>query len=189
MKPRMKSVLRTAAWSTSALLVMGAAAGTATAATHKHHKKHASANADTTDSSGLPVARPRMLHDLATVEKSDGTFEEYASQTGKVSDISAASITVVSDDKYSATYAIDDDTVVLKDGAKATAADVAAGDTVFVRAEDEDGTATANVIGDGRPPAGHGPGGQLPPGGPGGPLGAGGPGVGGPGAPGGGGDS
>ncbi|HVT64419.1 MAG TPA: DUF5666 domain-containing protein [Mycobacteriales bacterium] len=186
MKPAMKTVLRTAAWSASGLLMLGAVAGTADAATH--HKK-SKASADSTDTSGAPAAHPQMLHDIATVENSDGTFEEYASQFGKVSAISATSIKVVSDDEYSATYAIDEDTVVLKDGKKATTDDVAVGDQVFVRAEDEDGTSTAQVIGDGKPPRQDGPGGgHRPPGGPGGPGGPGAPGApgeGGPGAPGG----
>ena len=157
MKAGMKTALRTAAWSTSALLMTGAIAGTATAAAHKHHKKQTNAS-DT----AAAQSRPKMLHDLATVETSDGTFEQYASQFGSVSKVSDTSITVVSADDYTATYAIDGDTVVLKDGKKATTDDVAEGDKVFVRAEDEDGSFTANVIGDGKPPAGH-------PGGPGGP--------------------
>lgn len=163
----MKTLLRTAAWSTSALLMVGAAAGTATAAAHKHHAK----GSDTTGTSAGAPSRPRMLHDLATVQTGDGTFEQYASQVGTVSAVSDTSITVVSADEYSATYGIDTDTVVLKDGKKASTDDVAEGDTVFVRAEDEDGTFTADVIGDGKPPAGPhgGPGGHRPPGGPGGP--------------------
>jgi hypothetical protein len=120
-----------------------------------------------------------MVHDLATVQNSDGTFEEYASQVGKVTKVSDSSITVVSADEFSATYAIDSDTKVFKDGKKATVADIAEGDTVFVRAEDEDGDFTAGVIGDGKPPVGRGPGGPggpgghrpPPPGGPGAPAG------------------
>lgn len=177
MKAGMKTALRTAAWSTSALLMLGAAAGTATAAAHHH--KHAKKKAPTESTDAQ--ARPKMLHDLATVQTSDGSFEQYASQFGEVTAVSDSSISVVSADEYSATYAIDDDTVVLKDGKKATAGDVAEGDRVFVRAEDEDGTFTAEVIGDGKPPTGGhgGPGGHRPPGGPGAP------GAGGPGAPGG----
>jgi hypothetical protein len=185
MKPGMKTVLRTAAWSASGLLMMGAVAGTAGAAAH-HNK--AKANAGTTESSDAPAAPPKMLHELATVQTRDGAFEEYASQFGKVSAISATSITVVSADEYSATYAIDEDTVVLEKGKKATTDDLAEGDKVFVRAENEDGTFTAHVIGEGKPPRhggpGHGPGapGRPGPGGFGGPGGPGGPGA--PGAPG-----
>lgn len=167
MKADMKTVLRTAAWSTSAVLLMGAAAGTATAATHKHHKKNATAASEPSGAAGSQSARPKMLHDLATVETSDGTFEQYAMQFGTVSDVSDSAITVVSADGYSATYVIDGDTVVLKHGDKATTDDVASGDKVMVRAEDEDGTFTAEVIGDGRPPAGSGGGGPGSPGGPG----------------------
>jgi hypothetical protein len=186
MKPGTRTVLRTAAWSTSALILMAAAAGTASAVTS--HKSHAAASSsDSTDNS----ARPHLLHDLATVENSDGTFDQYATQIGKVSAVSASSITVVSDDKYSATYAVDNGTHVMKNGSKATIGDVATGDTVLVRAEDEDGSFTAQVVGDGKPPAGRGPGGHRPPppgapGGPGPDEGA--PGPGGPGAPGGAGD-
>ncbi len=172
MKAGMKTVLRTAAWSTSALLLMGAAAGTAGAVTA--HKKHAATGSDST----APPPRPHLLHDIATVENAAGTFEEYATQIGTVAAVSDTSITVVSDDKYSATYVVDDGTHVMKDGKKAAIGDVATGDTVFVRAEDEDGTSTADVIGDGKPPAGRGPGGHRPPpGGSGGPGGPGGPGA------------
>jgi len=160
MKAGMRTVLRTAAWSGSAVLVLGVAAGTASAAAQKHDKKQMPAVDDT---NGAPADRPKLLHDIATVENGDGTFEECMTQVGTVSATSATSITVVSADKYSATYTIDDDTVVLKDGKKAKQADVAEGDTVFVRAADEDGTVTANVVGDGRPPAGHAPGRHRPP--------------------------
>lgn len=163
MKAGMKTVLRSAAWSTSVLLVIGAAAGTANAVTH--HTKHPG-------KAGTGAAtRPHLLHDLATVRATDGRFEEYATQVGTVSAVSDTSITVVSADEYSATYVVDDGTKVFKKGAKAAVGEVAEGDTVFVRAEDEDGTFTAGVIGDGRPPAGrgHGPGGHGGPGGPGGP--------------------
>jgi hypothetical protein len=167
MKAGMKTVLRTAAWSTSALLLLGAAAGTADAVTA--HKNGAKANASRGNSTD-PTSRPRMVHDLATVENSDGSFDQYASQMGTVSAVSTTSITVVSADQYSATYTVDDATRVMKNGKKAAIADVAKGDTVFVRAEDDAGTFTAEVIGDGKPPA-SGPGGHRPPppGGPGGP--------------------
>jgi hypothetical protein len=174
MKAGIKTVLRTAAWSASGLLMLGAVAGTATAATH-HNK--AQVGAEPTEAGGPPASRPKLLHEIATVEATDGTFEEYASQFGDVAAVGATSIKVVSDDKYAATYAIDDDTVVLKNGKKATVEDVAVGDKVFLRAEESGGTFTADVIGDGKPPAGHrggpghGPGGPDGFGGPGGPAG------------------
>lgn len=190
MKAGMKTVLRTAAWSTSALLLVGAAAGTASAVTS--HKNHASTTGTSSNAASTSSAqsRPKMLHDIATVENGDGSFEQYASQLGTVSAVGATSITVVSDDAYSATYAVDSDTKVFKNGKQAAIGDVAKGDTVFVHAEAEDGSFTAQVIGDGKPPAGHrppgGPGGPGAPGGPGGPGGPGAPG--GPAAPGGDGD-
>jgi hypothetical protein len=181
----MKTTLRTAAWGTSALLMVGAVAGTATAAAHKNHKKGHAATSD----DGSRPAPPKLLHDLATVQTADGSIEEHAGQFGEISAISATSITVVSADDYSATYAIDGDTVVVKKGKQATTEDLAEGDKVFVRAEKTDGGYTAEVIGKGKPPARHpgGPGGSRPPIGPGGPGGPGGFGMGapdGPGAPG-----
>jgi hypothetical protein len=158
MKAGMKTALRTAAWSTSALLLTAAAVGTAGAVTAH---QHATANASGGDSSGSS-ARPQLLHDLATVENSDGTFGQYAGQFGTVSSVSDVSITVVSADKYSATYVVDASTHVMKNGNKAAIGDVAKGDTVFVRAEDQNGTFTAELIGDGKPPA-RGPGGHRPP--------------------------
>ena len=178
MKSGTKTTLRVLAWSASTVLLIGAAAETATAATHhaKHKKaKHATSSTDagSTPRAGGPggpggPGPMNVLHGTATVENSDGTFETYLTQHGKVTAVSATSITLVSDDEFSATYAIDDDTVVFKDGAKGDAGDVAEGDTVFVRAEQESDGATAEVIGDGKPPAG-----KPHPGGPGGPGGRG----------------
>lgn len=175
MKSGTRTALRVAAWSASSLLVVGAAAGTANAASHAKHKtKHATSSDETT--TAPPAGRPNVLHGTATVEKADGSFENYANQTGTVSAISATSITVVSADEYSATYAIDDDTVIVKDGAKAATTDVAQGDTVQVMAEEEsDDSFTAEFVADGKPPApkgGPGHPGGPPPGGPGAPGGA-----------------
>jgi Domain of unknown function (DUF5666) len=181
MKARFSTGLRVAAWSASSLLIVGAVAGTASAATHHakqvvKHKvaKDATNGASSSGSSGsgaAPGAPPRMLHGSETVETTDGTFETYVSQVGTVSAVSATSITVASADDYSATYAIDDDTVVVKDGAKSDTSAVANGDTVMVRGEQEDDAVTAEAILDGKPtkPTGGqgGPGGRPGPGGPG----------------------
>ncbi|HVY11007.1 MAG TPA: DUF5666 domain-containing protein [Mycobacteriales bacterium] len=165
MKARTKTALRVAAWSASTVLVVGAAAGTATAATHHaKHKTPGGAAAPRAGGPGRPGGPGPMIHGIATIEKRDGTFETYATQAGKVTSVSESSITVVSADSYSATYAIDEDTHVAKDGAKADIGDVATGDAVFVRAEKDDGGYTAEVVGDGRPPAGRGrPAGPPPP--------------------------
>mgnify|MGYP001556035553 FL=1 len=162
MKARLSTGPRVVAWSASALLLVGAAVGTASAATH--HAKNT--NKDTTAGPGGPG---KLLHGSMTIEKKDGTVETYASQVGKATAVSATSITVLSDDKFSATYVIDDSTHIVKSGAEAAAGDVATGDTVRVRGEDAGDAVTADVIFDGKPPAGAGgPGGPHGPGGPGG---------------------
>lgn len=182
MKAGLPTGLRVVAWSASSLLLAGAAAGTASAATHhaKNPKNTVAKDTttDTTDTDGTGPAGgpPRMLHGSMTIEKKDGTFETYVSQSGKVTAVSATSITVKSDDNFTGTYAIDDSTHIVKNGAKGAASDVATGDTVMVRGEDEDDAVTADVIFDGKPPAGQsGPGGHRGPGAPGGPGGHGGP--------------
>ncbi|HEX3900607.1 MAG TPA: hypothetical protein VHW74_15720 [Mycobacteriales bacterium] len=188
MKARLSTGLRVAAWSASSLLVVGAAAGTASAATHhaKHVKKHSTAKDTTTGTTpttgtgttGTGTARPtppQMLHGTETVETTDGTFEVYANQVGTVSAVTATSITVVSADKFSATYVIDSSTKIVKNGATADATGVATGDTVMVQAEQDDAALTAIGIFDGKPTAGQGGQGGPGQGGPGGPGGHAGP--------------
>jgi hypothetical protein len=97
-----------------------------------------------------------MLHGTETVETKDGTFEVYTSQVGTVSAVSATSITVLSADKYSATYTIADSTKIVKDGDSSDASAVATGDTVMVQAEQDDSDLTALGIFDGVPTAGQG---------------------------------
>jgi hypothetical protein len=165
MKAGISRGARVAAWSASSLLLVGAAAGTASAATH--HAKNTGKDTSTgTGTTEAPSAHPQMLHGSMTVENSDGTFETYVNQMGTVSAVSATSITVVSADSYSATYSIESDTTIVKNGSKATAGDIAKGDTVGVQAEQDGTDLTAEHIFDGKPPAGGRPG-------PGGPMGGG----------------
>lgn len=169
MKAGITAGLRVAAWAAGSLLLVGAVAGTASAATHHSAKKTTAKDTTSAGSGDASTARPpHMLHGTATVETSDGTFEDYASQVGTVKTVSATSITVVSDDEFSATYTLDDSTHIVKNGAKSAASDIATGDTVMVQAEREDAGYTADSIFDGKPPAG-GPAGHAGPGGPGGP--------------------
>lgn len=180
MKARLSTGPRVVAWSASSLLLVGAAVGTASAATHHATNTNKDTTAGTTSDvndgtgpTGGPGGPGKLLHGSTTIEKKDGTVETYESQVGTVTAVSATSITVLSDDKFSATYVIDDSTHIVKSGAKAAASDVATGDTVMVRGEDDDAAVTAGVIFDGKPPAGAG--GFGGPHGPGGPGGHGGP--------------
>ena len=64
-------------------------------------------------------------------------------QRGPVEKISDTSLTVKSADGYTATYAVSADTVVRKDGDKATIADLKAGDKVLVVANKDGSTLKA----------------------------------------------
>jgi Domain of unknown function (DUF5666) len=77
-------------------------------------------------------------------------------QSGKVTAVSATSLTVKSTDGFTATYVIDSSTKVGKKGAAAKISAVAVGDTVRVEGTKSAGTVTADRVMDGVPtrPAG-----------------------------------
>jgi hypothetical protein len=77
------------------------------------------------------------------------TLEE---QSGKVTAVSATSITVKSTDGFTATYVVDSSTKVGKKGAQAKIADVAVGDTVRIEGVKSAGAVTVTHLMDGQPP-------------------------------------
>lgn len=81
------------------------------------------------------------LHGEFVTKDADGGFRTMATQQGEVTAVSPTSITVRSEDGFSRTYAVTDDTTVVS--ANEGIDDVKAGDTVHVGAQVAEGTATA----------------------------------------------
>ncbi|HWL35663.1 MAG TPA: hypothetical protein VNQ77_05665 [Frankiaceae bacterium] len=86
-----------------------------------------------------------VLHGEYVTRAPEGGYRTMATQNGEATAVSASSITVRSEDGFTRTYAIDDDTLVR--GAFGDGADVKAGDEVHVVAVVEGGTARAFSIG------------------------------------------
>jgi hypothetical protein len=85
------------------------------------------------------------IHGEFTIRKPDGTgFQTVATQTGEVTAVSPSSITVKSEDGFSRTYSVDENTVVGagRDGIGT----VKTGDTVRVAGVVEDGKAKAGAV-------------------------------------------
>jgi hypothetical protein len=80
------------------------------------------------------LARLRsLLHGSLTIETKDGV-RTIDVQRGEVTAASAASLTVLSSDGFTATYTIGDATTVTRDRARVGGADLVVGDQVMVRA-------------------------------------------------------
>ncbi|MDH2427072.1 hypothetical protein [Sphaerisporangium sp. TRM90804] len=72
------------------------------------------------------------VHGEATVKAREGEFATWAWQRGDVTAVSGGSVTVKSADGVSWTWTVNGDTRLRKNGEKAAASAVAAGDDVFV---------------------------------------------------------
>ena len=84
-----------------------------------------------------------MLHGEGVIEDADGSFITVRMQEGEVTAVSATSITVKSADGYTSTYALNDKTIVERDGEEAAPQ---VGDTVHVRGTVTGSTATADMV-------------------------------------------
>jgi hypothetical protein len=85
-----------------------------------------------------------VVHGEFVVPKDNG-FETLDVQTGKVTDVSSSSITVVSDDNFTKTYAVTDTTLV--NSARDGIGSIKSGNTVRVTATVSGSTATAvNIV-------------------------------------------
>ncbi len=89
----------------------------------------------------------RTEHGQVTVRTKTGT-EVIDLQRGQVSAVSPTSITVRSQDGFSATYVVDNTTKVRKTGQRSTIGSVADGDNVVIAAVHSGNTDTAKRIGD-----------------------------------------
>jgi hypothetical protein len=84
-----------------------------------------------------------MLHSEGVIEDSDGDFVTVRMQQGEATAVSSTSITVASADGYTSTYALNDKTIVERDGEDAAPQ---VGDTVHVRGTVTGSTATADMV-------------------------------------------
>ena len=87
------------------------------------------------------------LHGEFVVPKDGGGYQTMATQRGEVTAVSKESITVKSEDGYSQTYTLTEDTLV--NAARDGIDDVKTGNTVQVTAVVVDGKATASSVDDG----------------------------------------
>ena len=84
-----------------------------------------------------------VLHGELVVETDEGVYETRQVQRGEVTAVSASSITVVSEDGYSATYTLDDSTVQERDRAEGPAQ---VGDSAHVVGSVDGSTVTAERV-------------------------------------------
>lgn len=105
--------------------------------------------------------RGQLLHGEEVVQQGTKvvTIEE---QAGKVTAVSATSITVKSTDGYTATYVVAATTAVVKNGAQGKIADVKVGDSVRIEGTKAGSTVTATHLMDGLPPQPTGDSGRAP---------------------------
>jgi hypothetical protein len=90
---------------------------------------------------GLGRPSRHVLHGEYTARAPEGGYQVLATQHGEATAVSPTSITLRSEDGYSRTYVVNDDTLV--NAGDAGIGDVAAGHEVHVVAVVEDGTARA----------------------------------------------
>lgn len=105
-----------------------------------------------------PPMRDRALrlgaaveHGELVVKAKEGGTRTVSVQHGKVTDVSAGSLTVTSEDGFSWSYVLDDKTHVRKDGQKATVSDLAKDDDVRVFAVVDGDKREARLVIDGHP--------------------------------------
>jgi hypothetical protein len=88
----------------------------------------------------------RVAHGEVTLDGKDHRVVDL--QRGQVQSVSATSISVKSDDGFTATYTVNTDTKVGKDGKASAIGDVHNGDKVVIVATKANGVDTANRIAD-----------------------------------------
>ena len=88
-----------------------------------------------------------MLHSEGVIETPEGEYKDVVSQRGSVTEVNDNSITVASEDGYTANYSVNDDTKIHKSRSEATISDIAVGDEVRVMAEKNGDDVAAKHIG------------------------------------------
>lgn len=88
-----------------------------------------------------------MLHSEGVIEDKEGEYQSVVTQQGKVTNVGKESVTVESEDGYSASYTVNGDTKVHKDREEKAITDVATGDTVRVMAQKDGDNLIAKHVG------------------------------------------
>jgi hypothetical protein len=87
-----------------------------------------------------------LLRGEGVVKDRDGTFVTVATQSGEVTAVDGSSVTIRSEDGYSRTWALTDDTKYWSFGDQASKADLKVGVDVRVAGPVVDGKATARIV-------------------------------------------
>lgn len=95
---------------------------------------------------GMKFGMGGGIHGENTVPANNGGYQTLANQVGKVTSVSKTSITIKSDDNYSKTYDVNDDTIVRS--ADEGISDIKEGDQVMITATVKDGKYSAVSIDD-----------------------------------------
>ncbi|MCB0917275.1 MAG: hypothetical protein KDC39_01760 [Actinobacteria bacterium] len=88
-----------------------------------------------------------MLHGEGVVQTPDGEYQDVVTQQGSVTEINDNSIVVTSEDGFTASYKVNDDTEIHKNREEVSISDLATGDVVHVFAQKKGGNVVAQRIG------------------------------------------
>ncbi|HEV2087616.1 MAG TPA: hypothetical protein VGR21_04830 [Cryptosporangiaceae bacterium] len=144
-----------AAWAVAATVglaaITGAAASIASAEATPSPSTSASEKPDQNDRKrdgrhARRVLAKRVLHGEAVVKKKEGGFVTIVRQRGTVTAVDADSVTIRSEDGYSATYTLNGDTNVRVDRKEGKVSDLKNGQNVGLVAVKEGGTVTARMV-------------------------------------------
>jgi hypothetical protein len=92
----------------------------------------------------------RVLHSEATVKTADGV-QDVATQTGKITALDGATVTVKSSDDFVRDYIVDEDTRITLDGSDGALSSLKTGDSVQGVAAKDGGSWHAKMVLDGLP--------------------------------------
>ena len=87
-----------------------------------------------------------VLHGDVTVKQEDGTVAQARIQRGTLKAIDGSTLTVESEDGYTSTWTVDDDTEIRRERGEAAVTDLVVGDVVTVRGPISGDGATARIV-------------------------------------------
>jgi hypothetical protein len=147
-----------AAWSTAAVLGLGAAASAANVAfadpTPTPSSSASAEKSEKSDRPGREFRKGRFGHGLRgagvhgefVVKNRDGKFVTLLSQRGEVTAVDNDSVTLKSEDGFTKEYTVNDDTRIRRDRGQSKISDVKVGDRAAVVAEKTGDGATARSV-------------------------------------------
>jgi hypothetical protein len=149
-----------AAWTAAAVLGLGAAAGAANVAfADPTPSPSTTASPEAKPDKGERGDRPGRIgkrfghglrghgiHGEFVVKDRDGNFVTLLTQRGEVTAVDGDSITLKSEDGYTKTYTVNDDTRIRRDRDKAEIGDIKVGDQAAVTAEKSGDGGTARAV-------------------------------------------